>query len=312
MDRLDAMAAFVAVVEEGSLAAAARRLGLSPASVTRAVAMLEARLGERLLHRSTRALRLTERGERQVALYRNVLAELAEAEEAGAGDARIEGRIAITAPTLFGRRVVMPAVESFLEAHPAVGARVLLLDRVVNLVEEGVDAAVRLAPLPDSGLVAVRLGEMRRLVCAAPDYLARSGAPATPGDLDRHACLGTEDGLAREIWHFSDGASDRRRPLSRTVGPRIALNSAGAAIDAAVRGGGLCRVMAYQVVEPLAAGHLVPLLRGFEPAPVPVHLVFHPIPRRNRALRAFVDHAVPRLRAALTDLSERIARFDGA
>lgn len=310
MDRLDAMAVFVAVVEEGSLAAAARKLGRSPATATRAVAMLEERLGERLLHRSTRALRLTERGERQAAVYRAVLAELAEADGAAAGG-RIAGRIALTAPELFGRAVLMPVVEEFLDEHPDVGARVLLLNRVVNLVDEGVDVAVRLAPLPDSGLVAVRLGDMRRLLCAAPDYLGRAGTPLAPADLGHHPCIGAEDGAEREAWHFIDRAPPRPRPLSVTIQPRIALTSAGAAIDAALRGRGICRVMAYQVVEHVEAGRLVPILRGFEPAPVPVHLVFHPIPRRNRALRAFVDHATPRLRAAVARISDSAARFAG-
>ena len=309
MDRLDAMAVFVAVVDEGSLAAAARKLARSPAAVTRAVAMLEAGLGERLLHRSTRALRLTERGERQAAAYRSVLAELAEVDEAGSADTRIGGRIVLTAPELFGRRVLMPVVEGFLDAHSAVSARVLLLNRIVNLVEEGVDAAIRLAPLPDSSLVAMRLGEMSRLFCAAPSYLDRAGRPATPGDLHTHRCLGTQDGVERELWHFIDRGSDRHRPLSKAIQPRLALNSAGAAIDAAIRGSGICRVMAYQVVEDIEAGRLVPLLRAFEPAPAPVHLVFHPIPQRNVAMRAFIDHAAPNLRSAVADVARRLSRF---
>lgn len=311
MDRLEAMAVFVAVVEEGSLAAAARRLGRSPATVTRAVAMLEARLGERLVHRSTRALRLTACGERQAAAYRSVLSELAEAEQAGASGIRIEGKITLTAPELFGQIALMPAVETFLDAHPGVGARVLLLNRVVNLAEEGVDAALRLASLPDSGLVAVKLGQMRRLLCAAPAYLDRSGRPETPGDLSQHLCLGTEDGAEHEKWQFVDRRTGRLRPLSTAIQPRLALNSAAAAIGAAVRGGGICRVMAYQVVAHIEAGRLVPLLGDFEPAPTPIHLVFHPIPRRNAALRAFVDHATPRLRAAVAAVSESAARFAG-
>ncbi|MBX9933033.1 MAG: LysR family transcriptional regulator [Methylobacterium sp.] len=303
------MAVFVAVVEAGSLAAAARKLGHSPATVTRAVAMLEERLGERLLHRSTRALRLTQHGEHQVAVYRSILAELAEADKGDAADPRIMGRIILTAPELFGRAILMPVVESFLEEHAGVSTRVLLLNRMVSLVEEGVDVAVRLAPLPASGLIAVKLGEMRRLLCAAPHYLARSGMPSTPGALHQHCCIGTEEGTEREQWHFIERASGRDRPLSMAIRPRIALNSAGAAIDAAVRGNGICRVMAYQVVEHIDTGRLIPLLRNFEPAPLPVHLIFHPIPRRNAALRAFVDHATPRLRAAVAKVSESAAHF---
>ncbi|BCM81961.1 LysR family transcriptional regulator [Methylobacterium indicum] len=312
MDRLDAMAVFVAVVETGSLAAAGRKLGHSPATVTRAVAMLEERLGERLLHRSTRALRLTERGEHQVAVYRSILAELAEADGSDAAGDRITGRIALTAPELFGRSVLMPVVETFLDEHPDVSLRMLLLNRVVSLVEEGVDVAVRLAPLPASGMIAVRLGEMRRLVCAAPDYLAHAGIPPDPGALQHHRCIGTEDGAAREQWHFIDRTSARERRLSMAVQPRIALNGAGAAIDAAIRGQGVCRAMAYQAVEHIEAGRLTALLCDFEPEPLPIHLVFHAIPRRNAALRAFVDHATPRLRAAVRNVSDRTARAAGA
>ncbi|MCJ2083361.1 LysR family transcriptional regulator [Methylobacterium sp. J-090] len=311
MDRLDAMAVFVAVVEAGSLAAAGRRLGHSPATVTRAVAMLEERLGERLLHRSTRALRLTERGEHQASVYRSILAELADA-DGGDADTRITGRIVLTAPELFGRAILMPVLETFLDEHAGVSVRVILLNRLVSLVEEGVDVAVRLGPLPASGFIAVRLGEMRRLVCAAPGYLARAGMPSKPGTLHQHQCIGTEEGTEREQWHFIDRASDRHRPFSTAIRPRMALNSAGAAIDAALRGHGICRVMAYQVVEHIEAGRLLPLLRSFEPAPLPIHLIFHPIPRRNAALRAFVDHATPRLRAAVAAVSDSAARSAGA
>ena len=308
MDRLDAMAMFVAVVDAGSLAGAARRLGRSPASVTRAVALLEARSGERLLHRSTRRLRLTEAGERLAATYRSVLAELAEAEEEGAGQgsregggeaAGLAGTLGLTAPELFGRQAVMPVVEAFLAGHPEAHARVLLLDRVVDLVEEGIDVAVRLAPLPESGMHAVRLGAVRNLVCAAPAYLARHGAPDAPADLRHHRCLGRSTANPRELWRFDRPGPPRGRALPVAVHPRIALNGTGASIDAALRGSGVCRALSYQVAEHVAAGRLVPLLAAFEPAPVPVSLVFHPIPRRNRLLRAFVDHATPRLRAAL-------------
>ncbi len=308
MDRLDAMAVFVAVVEDGSLAAAARKLGYSPASVTRAVGMLEKHSGERLLHRSTRALRLTERGEGWLTVYRSILAELAEAEGGAAATTRIAGRITLTAPELFGRAILMPIVEAFLDKHPDIGVRVLLLNRVVNLAEEGIDAAIRLAPLPASGLVAVKLGEMRRLLCAAPSYLAGSSTPTVPGDLHNHHCIGAEEGTERELWHFNDRAAARQRPFSIALRPRIALNSAGAAIDAALRGHGICRVMAYQVADDIASGRLVPLLTESEPSPVPVHLIFHSIPRRNAALRAFVDHATPRLRAAVSDVARSAVR----
>jgi DNA-binding transcriptional LysR family regulator len=312
MDRLDAMAIFVAVVDQGSLAAAARALGRSPATVTRAIAVLESRLGERLLHRNARALRLTDSGERHVAVYRAVLAELDEAEQAATGPGRLDGTIGITAPELFGRLKVMPVLEMFLAGHPAVRARLLLLNRVVNLVDEGVDVAVRLAPLPDSGIVATRLGEMRKLTCAAPSYLARCGVPESPAELRRHICIGTEEGSGRELWRFTERSSAHSRSLSVALEPRIALNSAGTAVETAVRGSGICRALSYQVVDHLAAGRLVALLPAFEPDPTPVHLVFHPIPRRNAVLRAFIDHATPRLRAELAAISSRMAALDAA
>lgn len=305
MDRLDAMAMFVATVDEGSLAAAARRFACSPAKVTRALQMLEERLGERLIHRNARRLRLTAAGERRLAVYRSVLAELAEAEGDGAGD-RIDGVIGVTAPELFGRLHVMPAIETFLAKHPAARARALLVNRTVDLAEEGLDLAVRLSPLPDSGVVATRLGEVRKLVCAAPSYVERAGRPETPADLQRHACIGEEEGEAGALWRFADPAGGRARSFSVQVRPRLALNSAGASIDAAVRGQGVCRSLSYQVAEHVAAGRLVTLLDRFEPAPLPVSLLFHPVPRRNVTLRAFIDHATPRLREDLAAVARRI------
>jgi len=306
MDRLDAMMMFVTTVDEGSLAAAARKLACSPATVTRALQMLEERLGERLIHRNARRLRLTEAGEMRLRVYRSVLAEL-DAADAQAG-ATIDGLIRVTAPELFGRLHVMPMVESFLAAHPAARARALLLNRVVDLVDEGVDVAVRLAPLPDSGIVATRLGEVRKLVCASPSYVQSAGVPALPQDLKTHACIGDQDGDAGALWRFVDPAARRARHFSVAIKPRLSLNSAGAAIDAAVRGHGVCSVLSYQVAEHLAAGRLVTLLNSFEPEPTPVSLVFHPVPRRNVTLRAFIDHATPRLRDDLLAVAQRIGR----
>lgn len=310
MDRLDAMAMFVATVDEGSLAGAARKLACSPAKVTRGLRMLEERLGERLLHRNARRLRLTEAGERRLGVYRAVLAELGEAEggaaEHGGGAGRIDGAVAVTAPELFGRLHVMPVVESFLKAHPAARARVLLLNRMVDLVEEGMDVAVRLAPLPDSTIVATRLGEVRRLVCAAPDYVGRVGAPETPRELDRHACIGEDEGGGEALWRFAEPTPGRTKRFSVNVRPRIVINSAGAGIDAAVRGHGVCRALSYQVAELISDGRLLTLLEPYEPEPLPVSLVFHQVPRRNLTLRAFIDHAAPLLRERLAEIAQRI------
>jgi DNA-binding transcriptional LysR family regulator len=307
MDRLDAMEMFIAAVDQGSLAAGARKLGRSPAAVTRAIAFLERGLGERLLHRTTRQLRLTECGHRQLSTYRHVLAELA---HAATPDRAIGGSLVLTAPELFGRLKVMPVVESFLDRNRDLSARILLLNRMVNLVDEGVDVAVRLAPLADSGLAAVKLGQVRRLVCASPTYLALTGRPKVPADLAQRQCIGVNESGDRELWPFI--LRDGRRPRARSiqVRTRMALNSAGAALDAAVRGQGICRLLSYQAASYLADGKLVPLLVEFEPAPVPVHLIFHPHPRPGGAIRAFVDYAAPMLRDELTRLSVVVSRAE--
>jgi len=300
MDRLDAMAMFVSVVDEGSLAASARRYGRSAAAATRAVALLEARVGEALLLRTTRRIRLTAAGERHIAIWRDVLAKLGDERE-GAGE--VGGGIVITAPELFGRLKVMPVVESFLSGHAGVSARVLMLNRMIDLVGEGIDLAFRLAPLPDSNLTAVRLGEVRRLICAAPDYLARAGVPVQPHDLAGHQCIGLNAEGDRELWAFAKRGRGGGRTRSIGVGIRLSLNSAGAALDAALGGHGIVRPLSYQVAEDLAAGRLVRLLPDFEPPPTPVQIVFHPASGRRATVRAFVDHAVPLLRVELARIA---------
>jgi DNA-binding transcriptional LysR family regulator len=298
MDRLDAMALFVTAVDEGSLAAAARRHGRSPATVTRAVALLEEIAGETLLLRSTRRLSLTSAGDRHVAIWRDVLAKLREIEPSGRAGP-LQGSIVLTAPELFGRLKVMPILESFLRQHERVAARVLLLNRLVDLAGEGVDLAVRLAPLPDSVMTAIRLGEVRTLVCASPEYLARAGAPASPQALDHHECIGLNAEGDGELWRFALPNEKGARLRSIRVPTRLSLNNAGAAIDAALRGYGLVRAKAYQVADDVAAGRLVHVLEAFEPPAEPAHLVFHPDRGKAGPLRAFVDHAVPALRSEL-------------
>lgn len=300
MDRLDAMAAFVAAVDEGSLAGAARRLGRSPAGVTRAIAALEERLGTALLRRTTRALHLTAFGETYLATCQRVLADLAEAEEGAAREQeRPRGLLTLTAPVLFGARHIRPVVDRFLDAHPAVQVRLLLLDRLVGLVEEGIDAAARLAHLPDSSLIATRLGDVRRVVCAAPAYLARHGMPQDPAALRAHACITTGAAALAEPWRFGPGPDDARGGRPVPIRPRLAVNGTAAAIDSALDGHGLTQVLSYQVEEHLAAGRLALVLTAFEPPPIPVHLV-HPDARTAPTrLRAFLAFATPLLRARL-------------
>lgn len=294
MDRLEAMSIFVAVVDAGSFAAAARKLGCSPASVTRAVAQLEATAGERLLERTTRRFSVTEAGARHVTTYKLMLDELDRLEHP-AQDVEIHGSVVITAPELFGRLHVMPVIESFLETYPRAQVRALLLNRMVDIVGEGVDVAVRLADLPDSSMNAVKIGEVRRLICAAPSYLAERAPLEHPSELQNHWCIGLNEAGTQELWRYRENSSTRRIRSVR-VTCRLSLNSAAAAIKAAERGMGLVRPLSYQVERQVANGSLVALLQEYELEPVPVHMVFQPHRSAGSAVRAFIDHAAPLLR----------------
>ena len=296
MDRLEAMSIFLAVVDEASLAGAARRLGCSPASVTRAVARLESLSGERLLERTSRRFAVSEAGARHAAIYRVILAELAQL-EARPQDTIVSGGVVITAPELFGRHNVLPVIESFLAAYPQTKVRSLFFNRMVDLVGEGVDVAVRLATLPDSSSTAVKVGEVRRLTCAAPRYLAERARPEQPADLISHWCIGNEGGT-QELWRYRESPAVRRVRSVR-VSCRLTTNSTGAAIDAAVRGLGIVRPLYYQVEKQIAQGSLVSFLEDYEPEPIPINVVFRPQSGANGGpVRAFIDHAVPRLREA--------------
>lgn len=302
MDRLDAMTLFVSAVRLGSLAGAARAHGRSPASVTRAVALLERQAGEPLLVRSTRRLRLTPAGERHLVVWSEVLGRLGEigSEEGVQGQG---GSLVLTAPELFGRLKVMPILETFLATRPNVSARAVLVNRIVDLVGEGMDVAVRLAVLPDSSLTAIRFGEVRTLVCAAPAYLENAPALDTPHDLAGQACIGLNAESDGELWSFSVPNDRRAKLRSVRASTRLSVNNAGAALDAARRGNGLVRARSYQVAEDLASGRLVAVLADYEPPPDPAHLVFHPDRGRRATVRAFVDEAVPALRSELSRIS---------
>jgi DNA-binding transcriptional LysR family regulator len=305
MDRIDAMRAFVTSVDRGSLAAAARRLGYSPATVTRGIGLLEERLGMQLLHRSTRALRLTPFGERYLTTCREVLTALDVVERGAAAEQeRPSGLLTITAPLRLGQLHVRPLVDAFLDTHPDVQARLLLLDRVVNLVEEGIDIALRIGHLPDSALVATRVGDVRRVLCAAPSYLKRNGMPDAPPALREHACIMERDGAEMEVWRFA--AAPGRALLSIAIQPRLVINSASAAVDSAVAGHGITRVMSYQAAEPVAAGKLVVLLPQHEPPPIPVYLVAPSARSQTAKQRAFMAFATPRLRHDLAKAARDI------
>ncbi|CAG9267620.1 DNA-binding transcriptional regulator, LysR family [Paraburkholderia unamae] len=296
MDRLDAMTVLIAVVDAGSLSAAARRLGMPLATVSRKIGELEGHLKTRLLTRTTRQLSLTEAGRSYVAACRRILEDVGEAERAATGEySEPKGELAITAPVVFGRLHVLPVVAEFLARYPEIGVRIMLADSIVNLLEEHVDLAARIGELPDSALVAMRVGAIRRVVCASPDYLAAHGVPAHPRDLAAHACI-TSDGLtSARSWAFWLG----REAVSLPVRSRLVLNTAEAAIDAAMLGVGLTRVLSYQVASAAREGKLQVVLEAFEPPPWPVSLVHAgqaPLPLK---LRAFLDFAAPRLRARL-------------
>jgi DNA-binding transcriptional LysR family regulator len=293
-DRLEELRVFVAIVEEGGFARAARRLQRSAAAVTRALAELEARLGTRLLTRTTRALALTEAGTRCLGEARLVLGAY-DALERSASRERAEpaGLLTISAPEMFGRLHVLPIAMRYMQRFPRVRVSLLLLNRIVSLVEEDVDLGVRIARLADSSLRAIQVGAVRRVVCASAAYLTAHGSPRTPRDLAGHGAIAVADAPPRRLrWSFTGPAG----AVAVAVAPRLVVNTVQAALDAAVADGGLVRVLSYQA-EPLeAAGRLTRVLRDCEPAPIPINLV-HPAGRHLApAVRSFIDAAVPELR----------------
>lgn len=300
------MTLFVTAVDEGSFAAAARRRGRSRASVTRAIALLEHLAGTTLLLRSTRQLSLTPAGERYLANWREVLLKLEELEPEKIGNT-LRGEIVLTAPELLGRLQVLPVVEDFLSINPEVSVRALLLNRIVNLTGEGVDVAVRLAPLPDSTLTATRVGQVRVLYCASPDYLAKRGRPKVLRDLEDHECIGLSAESDAELWPFRPAGEAKDRGRSIRVRPRLSVNHQAALIDAALRGQGIIKALSYGVVDHLAAGRLVCVLSDFAPAPVPAHVVFQGSRAKRGALRAFITHLVDALRREFTRIEASIA-----
>ncbi|SCB60724.1 DNA-binding transcriptional regulator, LysR family [Rhizobium aethiopicum] len=296
MDRLEAMTVLLAVVEQGSLSAASRHLRSPLATVSRKVSELEAHLGSRLLQRTNRKIALTEAGRSYVEAAREILDRVEEAERAAAGEySAPKGELTMTAPIVFGRLHVLPVVVDFLKAYPDINLRLMLGDRLANLVEDHIDLALRIGNLADSNLIATRLGAIRRRVYASPDYLARQAAIRRPSDLSVHDCITFEGMASTHSWTFIDN----KRELPVPIRSRLAVNTAEAAVDAAVSGLGITRVLSYQAAHAEAAGQLVPLLTDFEPQPAPVHLVYPSQGLVPLKLRALIDFATPRLRAAL-------------
>lgn len=307
MDRLEAMSVFAAIVDRGSLSAAGRHLGVPLATVSRKLADLEAHLKTRLITRSTRRLDLTDAGRDYLDACRHILEQVDEAERVASGAyAEVKGQLVVAAPVVFGRLHVVPVATAFLEAHAAVDIQLRLGDRNVNLIEEHVDVALRIGALPDSGLVATQVGTVRRVVCASPAYLKRFGTPRSLAELGAHRCV-TFDGLeAARAWTFvrADGQKSRT-----TVRPRLTVSTADAAIEAALLGLGLTRVLSYQVADALRERRLVRVLADEEPPAVPVSLIYPGRGRLPMKTRAFIDLATDALRKRL---ATRGARGSGA
>jgi len=291
MDRLDELQVLVAILDSGSMAAAARKLGRSPAAVTRVLGALEVRAGARLLERSTRRLTPTEAGLRLAEQARRLLADYEAAllpEDAGAP----RGLLRIAAPNVFGRRHVAPVVTRFLAAHPDIQVELLLSDRNVDLIEEGIDAAVRIGPLANQSLVARRLGEVGRVTVASPAYLAGRGVPGAPAELAGHELIMSTSVRSVAEWRFSAGAGAGAREHVVRYSPRLRVNDVEAVLAAACDGFGIARALSYQVEPLLRSGALQRLLQDYEPEALPVHLVMPSSRLMPPRLRAFVDFAV--------------------
>jgi DNA-binding transcriptional LysR family regulator len=293
MDRLLTLEMFVAVASEGGFAAAARKIGSSPPAVTRGIAALEARLGTSLFHRSTRAVALTDEGAVFLGQARRILADLAGAERAlRGGEAEPRGQLYLTAPVMFGRLHVLPVVGDLLARHDALAVRMMLIDRNVRIVEEGIDIALRIGPLADSSLKAVRIGAVRQMLVASPGYLARRGAPATIDALADHDLIISTGPRAAGEWNF---AERRWRVEPR---PRLVVNTVDAAMAAAEAGIGIANLLSYQVMDGVDAGRLIALLNAEQPPPLPVHLVFEQSRAGLPAVRLMIEAMRRRMRAA--------------
>ncbi len=294
-DRLESMSLLVTAVDAGSFSAAASRLGIPLATVSRRIAELEERLGTKVLRRSARGLSLTEPGEGYVAACRNILEQVSEAERTAAGEfVNPKGKLTLTAPIVFGKIHLLPVITAYLEAYPEVDVRLEQTDRTISLVEEGIDAAIRIGHLPDSSLRVRRVGQVCKVVCASPSYLARRGAPKRLEDLSHHDWIAFEALMAGDRCLFGEGKKQRQIHIHS----RLVVNTAEAAVNAAVAGLGITRVLSYQVAKEVHDGRLELMLREHEPPPLPVSLLHgaSPVPEK---LRAFTEFAAPRLEQAL-------------
>lgn len=295
MDRLHSMSVFVAVAEEEGFAAAARRLNMSPPAVTRTIAALEAHLGIKLLTRTTRFVRTTNAGQRYLESARSILAQADEADEAAAGvHAAPRGHLAVTAPVLFGSMHVMPGIVEFLTRYPDVSVNAVFLDRVVNLLEEGIDVGVRIGELPDSTMRAIPVGSVRRIICASPDYLAGGPELNEPNHLRAQTIISASPVSPGLEWRLGNA----KQQISVKVQPRLTVTNNAAAIEAALMGFGITRLMSYQVAGHLAAGRLVRIFPEYEPPALPVSIIHLEGKHASGKVRALVDVLVEQLRGS--------------
>jgi DNA-binding transcriptional LysR family regulator len=294
MDRLHLMTVFVAVAEEESFAAGARRLGMSPPAVTRAISALEDRLGVKLLNRTTRYVRVTDAGHRYLDDARRIIGELDEADEAAAGiNGEPRGHLAVTAPVMFGRLFVIPGIVDYLQRYPDMEVAAVFLDRVVNLLEEGFDVGIRIGELPDSSMRAIKVGQVRRVLCASPGYLAMNGLPNTPAELAKHKIVAASGVTPVMDWKFA-------RDIAVKVKPRLTVTSNDAAIEAVINGMGITRLLSYQIESYKASGQLQTVLADFEPPPLPIHVIHREGRYTSAKVRTFVDLIVAKLRSQQT------------
>ncbi len=297
MDRLEAMSVIVAVTETGSFSAASRRLKTPVATVSRKVAELEARLQAQLFQRSSRQMMLTDAGRSYIEACKRIIEQVDDAERAVSGEYRIpKGDLAVTAPWGLGHMHLVPIVVEFLDAYPEITLRLVLTDRVVNTVEENIDVSIRIGALPDSSMIASRIGSVRMVLCASPAYLAARGIPKEPADLRDHDCISVDSSAAQRAWKFAKG----NREIAAPIRSRLTVNDSEAAIDAAIAGAGIARVMSYKMEAARRAGTLVVMLEDFELEPLPLHIVYaerKPVPLK---LRAFLNWVTPRLKARLS------------
>jgi len=300
VDRLEAMTIVLLTVEKGSLTAAAKALNMPLPTVSRKVSELEAHLGTKLLQRSTRKLTLTDAGENYVNGVRRIMEDIDEVERAASGEYRTpRGELVLTAPMLFGQMYILPIVTDFLAAYPEINVRLLLSDRNLHLYDDHVDMAVRLGALPDSSMIATRVGSMDTLVCASPDFLAAHGVPKHPKDLETLPCV-VFAGPSTTTWSFQDPGSKQKFEVNIT--PRLSVTGAEAAIQAALRRTGLTRVFRYHCADELKAGTLVQVLQDFDVSPIPVHLVHAAHGMLPLKMRVFLDFAASQLRSVLSKL----------